>query len=180
MPNPSTEQNQDQVRPQEDEFSHCVHQFQKKVGAAEPRMIHLDSCADHVNEASINVELHRASLALKRLSTGLKLGYKVTKDQRALRAELIIEEVSELIDALSLRNEVDLGDAVADLLYVVFGTGVTYSLPVRRLFMEVHRSNMTKSKTAADHAGDKGKSKDFSPADIKSVIHQYRVEETLG
>lgn len=61
-----------------------------------------------------------------------------------LRIRLIEEELRELKDAIAEGNLVEIADAVQDLLYVVYGTGEAYGLPVDRLFDEVHRSNMTK------------------------------------
>lgn len=67
-----------------------------------------------------------------------------------LRIGLIDEELDELKEALELNDIVEVADALCDLLYVVYGAGVTYGLPMDELFAEVHRSNMSK-------LGDDGK-----------------------
>lgn len=65
------------------------------------------------------------------------------KDQN-LRIALIDEELDELEHAMIRGNLVKIADALADLLYVVYGTAVTYGLDMEPIFDEVHRSNMTK------------------------------------
>lgn len=61
-----------------------------------------------------------------------------------LREKLIEEEFIELKDAVVAKDMVAVADALADLLYVVYGAGVTFGLPLDEIFREVHRSNMTK------------------------------------
>lgn len=73
-------------------------------------------------------------------------------DPRLLRAHLMVEELSEILLALSQRNEIDLLDGLADLQYVVSGTAVAFGMPLGKAFDEVHRSNMTKEIRAG---GDK-------------------------
>ncbi len=62
----------------------------------------------------------------------------------ALRRSLIAEETAELDRAIADRDVVEVADALADLLYVVYGTAVSFGIDVRPVFAEVHRSNMTK------------------------------------
>lgn len=71
-------------------------------------------------------------------------------DERLYRAHLIVEEAGEVLQSLGLQDEVLLADAIADLLYVVVGTAVTFNIPVEAVFDEVHRSNMTKSRDPND------------------------------
>ncbi len=111
-----------------------------------------------------------ASVVLNQLSRKLKELYLVTKDQRCLRAELMLEELSEVLEAMGDADELALLDGIADLIYVVVGTGTTFDLPVTDAFYEVHRSNMTKHKAAADHQGDKGKGADYVPPNLGHVL----------
>jgi predicted HAD superfamily Cof-like phosphohydrolase len=109
-----------------------------------------------------------------------KFGVKINENptmpelkERILRANLILEEALEFVDAMGLRvdvvdplsgyartsldvfvkfelkelgpaNLVDAADAIADLNYVVAGAAVTMGLDTETLGDEVHRSNMSK------------------------------------
>lgn len=61
-----------------------------------------------------------------------------------LRHALILEELGEWYRADTDGDIVEVADALADLLYVVYGTALVYGLPIDEIFAEVHRSNMTK------------------------------------
>ena len=89
-----------------------------------------------------------------------------------LRLKLIMEEATELVTACHLGNLELVADAVADLLYVTFGTAVSFGLPIRRVFAEVHRSNMTKS-MEKDEKSIKGKTlkgDNYVPPNIKATL----------
>jgi predicted HAD superfamily Cof-like phosphohydrolase len=60
------------------------------------------------------------------------------------RLRLILEEVSELAEAADKCDVVAIADALADILYVVFGTAIVLNLPMDEIFRQVHASNMTK------------------------------------
>lgn len=61
-----------------------------------------------------------------------------------LRVDLIEEEVAELNSAIAERNIVEVADALTDILYVVYGAGLTFGIDLDKTFAEVHRSNMSK------------------------------------
>ncbi len=61
-----------------------------------------------------------------------------------LRTGLIDEENKELKDAIAKSDIVEVADALIDLLYVIYGMGIEFGLPMNKLFDEVHESNMTK------------------------------------
>lgn len=61
-----------------------------------------------------------------------------------LRQRLITEETNELFNAMCDCDLVSIADALADLLYVVYGTAVSYGIDMEPISAEVHRSNMTK------------------------------------
>ena len=61
-----------------------------------------------------------------------------------LRVLLIEEELAELRNAGEARSLVCTADALADLLYVVYGAAVTYGIDLEPVFREIHRSNMSK------------------------------------
>ena len=61
-----------------------------------------------------------------------------------LRLDLILEEVRELTDAAKEHDMVETIDALADILYVVYGAGATFGIDLDQAFDIVHRSNMSK------------------------------------
>lgn len=63
---------------------------------------------------------------------------------RVFRARLIREEKQELFDAMAEGTLEDIAKELADLLYVVYGTAVSYGIDMEPISAEVHRSNMTK------------------------------------
>src|SRR5262245_24245697 len=65
-------------------------------------------------------------------------------DKRWLRAHLLLEEAAETVIAMAEGDEVKALDGLADLLYVLLGTAVTFRWPLEEAFAEVHVSNMTK------------------------------------
>ena len=75
-----------------------------------------------------------------------------TEQERMLRRDLIREESEEVdtelvawhnLGAIPL-NKQKLAKELADLLYVVYGTAVSFGIPINEVFEEVHRSNMSK------------------------------------
>src|ERR1700681_37906 len=88
-----------------------------------------------------------------------------TKDEEWLRFRLVREELNELLDALQEKNLVEIADALADTLYVVFGTASAYGIPIADVFLEVHRSNLTKPITGKSSIGKVQKGS-YSPPDV--------------
>lgn len=101
----------------------------------------------------------------------------VNKDIKKLRLKLIEEEFAEVEEALEEKHLVKLADGLADLLYVVFGTAVSYGLgPIMdEIFAEVHRSNMTKSmeKDTKSIKGKTLKGDDWEPPQIREIISKH-------
>lgn len=117
--------------------------------------------------------LRTASMAIHQLSDSCKKAYIATgkSDERLNRAQLMLEEMAELLEAMLLRDPIQMADALADVLYVVYGTAVTYAVPVDEVFQEVHASNMTKR--VVDHAaGIKGKGESYRAPDIAAVLRR--------
>lgn len=61
-----------------------------------------------------------------------------------LRLELIREEVEELNAGVEGMDIVEIADALADILYVVYGAGHAFGLDLDACYREVHDSNMSK------------------------------------
>lgn len=62
----------------------------------------------------------------------------------ALRLALITEEVNELKDAIATKDFTETIDALADILYVVYGAGSSFGIDLDKAFDLVHKSNMSK------------------------------------
>ncbi len=69
------------------------------------------------------------------------------KDRCALRVNLLQEELNELKDAIADNDLIEIGDALADLQYVLSGAILEFGLAesFKELFDEVQRSNLSKA-----------------------------------
>ena len=85
-----------------------------------------------------------------------------------LRTRLIIEEAAELCIALHQRDSIEVADALADLLYVVFGTAIAYGIPIGPVFEEVHRANMSKTPLNQHQKGGKGPG--YEPPNLRKTL----------
>ena len=77
---------------------------------------------------------------------GQPIEAELTRSLLQLRSRLIYEESSEVLAELE-SEDVDkaaLTKELADLLYVVYGTAITFGLPLDTVFNRVHASNMSK------------------------------------
>lgn len=91
----------------------------------------------------------------------------------ALRLKLIREETDELREALHGGDLTLAADAIADILYVTYGTAVALGIDIEPIFAEVHRSNMSKLHEGVVLKRSDGKvikSPNYSPADIMPLI----------
>lgn len=83
------------------------------------------------------------------------------------------KEMEELKQAIEEDDLVKIADALGDVLYFVYGTGLAYGLDLEPVFAEIHRSNMTKDrpdpKQYIDAKAVKGP--DYMPPDIASIIN---------
>ena len=85
---------------------------------------------------------------------GMTIGvWPPTAEEVGLRDSLMYEEwretAQELYPGGSFESSKDankkrLAKELADLLYVVYGTAVSFGIPIDEVFEEVHRSNMSK------------------------------------
>jgi predicted HAD superfamily Cof-like phosphohydrolase len=89
---------------------------------------------------------------------------------RALRERLIHEEFEELREAMAKDDLVGIAKEMADLLYVVYGTAVSYGIDMEPVFREVHRSNMTKVGGYKREDGKWVKPATYSPAAIEPIL----------
>jgi predicted HAD superfamily Cof-like phosphohydrolase len=69
---------------------------------------------------------------------------EVGTDQVGLRLALIEEEVGELRAAAEVGDLTGIADALADIVYVAYGSAHVYGIDLDAVLDEVHASNMTK------------------------------------
>jgi len=94
---------------------------------------------------------------------------------RIARAQLMIEELAEIIEAMITGDEEELLDGLADLLFVTLGTAITFNMPIEEAHEEVCKSNLTKCKR--DQSKDpriRCKGENYVPPKIKEVLEKYR------
>lgn len=90
-----------------------------------------------------------------------------------LRVNLIEEELAELRNAGEAHDLVEIADALGDLLYVVYGTAVTYGIDLEPVFSEIHRSNMSKDPELGPRCDGKAlKGEGYSPPHISEVLER--------
>lgn len=92
----------------------------------------------------------------------------------ALRTALLDEETAEFADAANRRDLVAMADALADVVYVAFGTAVTLGVDLDAVLREVHRSNMSKldelGRPVLRDDGKVLKSPRYTPPDVARVL----------
>jgi len=93
-----------------------------------------------------------------------------SEDTRRLRIRLIQEEFDELKESMMEGNLAALAKEMADLLYVVYGTAVSYGIDMEPVFREVHRSNLSKVGGYKREDGKWVKPPTYSPAKIEPLL----------
>jgi predicted HAD superfamily Cof-like phosphohydrolase len=95
---------------------------------------------------------------------------QVDERTRVLRERLIQEEFEELKEAMGEGDLAAIAKELADLLYVVYGTAVSYGIDMDPVFREVHRSNMSKVGGYKRDDGKWVKPPTYSPAVIEPIV----------
>lgn len=97
-----------------------------------------------------------------------------------LRLNLIYEEYTELEDAVTEKDLTGIADALTDILYVTYGTGLAYGIDLDKCFEEVHRSNMSKlgpdGKPIYREDGKVLKGINYTQPDLKSVLNKQKLD----
>lgn len=91
-----------------------------------------------------------------------------------LRVDLIEQELDELKEAIANEDLIEVADALADLLYVVYGAGAAFGINLDACFQEVHSSNMSKlgedGKPIYREDGKVMKGPNFREPDLKTIV----------
>lgn len=96
------------------------------------------------------------------------------------RQRILQEEVDEIEAAFKAGDIIGLADALADTLYVVYGTCVACGIDIEPIFAEVHRSNMTKT-APASRTGKAIKGPDYLPPVLEPILtEQLNVPVCFG
>jgi predicted HAD superfamily Cof-like phosphohydrolase len=135
---------------------------------------------DHaIDVAAAVAEFHKAfSLPMRDTPTA-----EIDSYLAKLRIALLEEEVSEFVAASEKGDLVGIADALADIVYVVYGTALTYGIDLDAVLREVHRSNMSKlGSNGRPLIGGDGKvlkSERYFPPDIPAVL-SLQISDALG
>lgn len=91
------------------------------------------------------------------------------------RNALLFEEVDELLESLAADDVVGVADAIVDAIYILIGTARLMGLPLREIWAEVHRTNMTKFVHGAkfDQRGKVRKPDGWLPPRIEEVLMRH-------
>lgn len=87
-----------------------------------------------------------------------------------LRVSLITEELDELVEAFDNYDIVEVADALGDLMYVILGAAVSCGIDLEPVFMEIHRSNMTKKGGYKAENGKWIKPATYEPAKLLPIL----------
>ena len=117
-------------------------------------------------------EFHKAFNLPIRETPGIGIDEALAK----LRVALLEEEVNEFVAASADQDLIGIADALADIVYVAYGTALTYGIDLNAVLHEVHRSNMSKlgqdGKPILRSDGKVVKSERYFRPDIASILRQ--------
>ena len=87
----------------------------------------------------------KVGLFMKTFNQEVKTKSSLSSEKiNSLRISLISEELEELRKAISDNNIIEVADALADILYVTYGSGHAFGIDLDKCFNEVQDSNMSK------------------------------------
>lgn len=97
--------------------------------------------------------------------------------QRNIRYKLMQEENNEYLWALNNNNDIEVADAIGDMLYILCGTIVEHGLEdkIEAIFNEIHSSNMSKlenGKVIRREDGKILKGKNYFKPNLKKILDE--------
>lgn len=99
----------------------------------------------------------------------------IPTDLAEVRRRLLAEEVAELAEAMRGGHLHEIAHELADVVYVTYGTAVTYGIDLDAVLAEVHKANMSKLDAEGRpviKAGKVQKSERYQPPDVAEVLRQ--------
>lgn len=101
--------------------------------------------------------------------------------ERAMRFLLIEEEFKELTEAHENDDFVEIVDAWADLIYVIYGAALTHGVNLDNVLEEIQRSNLSKLDENGNpifrEDGKVLKGKGYFPPDVAKVLNEQSAHE---
>ena len=93
---------------------------------------------------------------------------------KELRIKLIREELREFEKAADDKNLVKIADALGDILYVIYGTGVSYGIDLEPIFREIHESNISKGEPSVlrSSTGKILKAENYRPPNLQPILEK--------
>lgn len=99
------------------------------------------------------------------------------QSERELRVKLLQEEFDEYLQGEANNDIVEIADALGDILYIAYGTAVSYGIPLDEIFAEIHASNMSKldakGRPIYRDDGKVLKGESYFPPKIKEIIERH-------
>lgn len=92
----------------------------------------------------------------------------------ALRQRLLVEETAEVGEAVAGDDLAAVAQELADVVYIAYGTALTYGIDLDAVIAEVHRANMSKldenGRPLYRADGKVAKSTRYQPPDIRGAL----------
>lgn len=128
--------------------------------------------AQTITPGDVNMDKHVDMVRAFHEKHSFPVGIRIGDDPKTdlVRVHLIGEECAELALALANRDVRQVADSLGDLAYVVFGAAVAYGLPLREVFEEIHKSNMTKAVRDPNDTRLRNKGDSYVPPNIQEVL----------
>jgi NTP pyrophosphatase (non-canonical NTP hydrolase) len=97
------------------------------------------------------------------------------KDCRLYRSWLMLEELQEVMFAMSQGDEIKYADGLGDLLYVVVGSAVSNDIPLQFVVDEIQDANMKKKKRTSNNLRMRDKGINWKRPDIEKALKNGRI-----
>ncbi len=90
----------------------------------------------------------------------------------SLRINVIKEEMEELLTAITLGDIPEVADGIADAIYVLLGTAISFGIDMDPIWREVHNTNMLKEGGPVREDGKILKPEGWKPPEIKRLLEE--------
>lgn len=89
---------------------------------------------------------------------------------QGFRYDLIKEEMSEALTAISDGDIVKIADGIGDSIVVLLGTAIAYGIDMHPIWDEIHRTNMLKTNGPVRFDGKRLKPDNWTPPRIAELL----------